>query len=153
MSGRVLAISVSDTRGTKKRNITTARLVENHGIQGDAHAGDAIRQVSLLALESIEKARAQGITVEPGDFAENITTSGIDLKLVAPGDRLEIGADAILEITQLGKECHDPCEIGKSMGKCAMPEEGIFARVVVGGNIRVSDSINFVSRSSLKDLD
>ena len=110
------------------------------GIQGDAHAGAGHRQVSLLAEESIEKIRARGVAVRPGAFAENVTTAGVDLGCLRVGDRLRIG-DCELEVTQIGKECHDRCEIFRRAGDCVMPREGVFARVLVGGTIRVGDPI------------
>jgi MOSC domain-containing protein YiiM len=146
MNGRVFAISVSNSKGTRKRNVADAVLVAKHGIDGDAHAGEWPRQVSLLASESINRVRAQGLDVRPGDFAENITTSGMDFRLLSPGDRVSIGQDAIIEVTQIGKNCSEPCEIGRRLGRCIMPEEGVFARVVRGGRIEVGDAIMPVSR-------
>jgi MOSC domain-containing protein YiiM len=107
---------------------------ENYGIEGDAHAGDWHRQVSLLAQESIDKMRALGLDVTTGDFAENITTSGIDLVSLPIGSRLTMG-DVLLEVTQIGKECHTRCAIYYQAGDCVMPREGIFARVLRGGRI------------------
>ena len=113
---------------------------ENHGIVGDAHAGDWHRQVSLLAQESIDKMRALGLDVNAGDFAENITTSGIDLVSLPIGTRLQVG-ETLLEVTQIGKECHTRCAIYDQAGDCVMPKEGIFARVLSGGTIRPGDSV------------
>lgn len=142
-NGTVIAISISQRRGIQKTNVSGARLVVNHGIDGDAHAGDWHRQVSLLALESIEKMRAKGAVVDPGNFAENITTAGIDIPALRVGDRLAIGA-AEVEITQIGKECHAHCQIFHQVGDCVMPREGVFARVITGGDIRVGDPVSEV---------
>jgi MOSC domain-containing protein YiiM len=140
MHGTVTAISVSEARGTRKSNVPDARLLADHGIEGDAHAGEHRRQVSLLARESIDKMIEAGIDVGPGAFAENITTSGIDLLALQPGDRLTVG-EAELEVTQIGKECHDRCAIYIEAGDCVMPREGIFARVLRGGTVAVGDEI------------
>ncbi len=138
--GRVAAISISAQKGVPKTNVPEARLVEDWGIEGDAHAGIWPRQVSLLALESIEKMRSRGLEVGPGAFAENITTESVDLSDLAVGARIRIGA-AELELTQIGKECHTRCAIFEAAGDCVMPREGIFARVLTGGVIRVGDSV------------
>ena len=142
-AGSVVAISISAQKGVPKTNVPAALLVAEHGLQGDAHAGDWHRQVSLLALESIEKMRAQGLDVGPGAFAENITTRSLDLPHLHVGDRLRIG-EAELEITQLGKECHSRCAIFEATGDCVMPREGVFARVLVGGPIQVGDPIQAI---------
>jgi molybdopterin adenylyltransferase len=141
--GRVVAISTSEKKGTPKTNVPSARLVAEWGIEGDAHAGRWHRQVSLLALESIEKMRQRGVAVRPGAFAENITTEGIDLLERQVGDHLAIGS-AVLEITQIGKECHARCAIFYRAGDCVMPREGIFARVIRGGEIRVGDAVTLL---------
>lgn len=143
-SGNVVAISVSDTKGTAKTNVASAQLRPDWGIEGDAHAGTWHRQVSLLAMESIEKMRAKGLKVGPGAFAENITTEFIDVPHLSVGDRVHIG-ETELEITQIGKECHARCAIFQAAGDCVMPREGIFARVVVGGPIRVGDPVRVAS--------
>jgi MOSC domain-containing protein YiiM len=134
MSGRVVAVCISNGKGERKKPVSSALLIENHGIEGDAHAGDWHRQVSLLAEESIDKMREKGLDVTHGDFAENITTKGIDLISLPVGSRLSMG-DTILEITQIGKECHTRCAIFYQAGDCVMPREGIFARVVKGGEV------------------
>ena len=149
-TGKILAISVAEQRGTKKRNKSSALLVENFGIEGDAHAGDWHRQVSLLASESIDSMRSSGLEVGPGDFAENITTAGIDLGRLEVGDRLDLGNGVILEVTQIGKECHDRCAIFQMAGDCIMPREGIFARVVKGGLLRVGDPVKPVSANEAR---
>jgi len=138
--GRVVALSVSDRKGVPKTNVPEVELVENHGIAGDAHAGPWHRQVSLLAIESIETMRAKGADVGPGAFAENITTEGLDLPSLQIGDRIVIGG-AELEVTQIGKECHDRCAIYQAVGDCVMPREGIFARVLAGRRVRVGDGV------------
>ena len=143
MTGKLVAISVSEKKGTQKSNVPSAHLVEGHGIEGDAHAGPWHRQVSLLAQESIDKMTAAGLDVGPGDFAENLTTSGIDLLKLKIGDRLRIG-EAELEITQIGKECHDHCAVYELAGDCVMPREGIFARVLREGRISAGDAVNTI---------
>jgi MOSC domain-containing protein YiiM len=145
IKGRIKAISVSKERGTQKTNVPEAELKAGFGILGDAHSGSWHRQVSLLGLESIGKMIAKGARVFPGNFAENITTEGIDLCALRIGSRLKIGSDAELEITQLGKECHDRCEIFERIGDCIMPREGIFARVVKAGSIEVGDLIEVIN--------
>jgi MOSC domain-containing protein YiiM len=115
--------------------------MENVGLDGDAHAESGIRQVSLLAKESIEKIRAKGLDVHYGDFAENLTTEGIDLPSLPIGTRLKVGQDVLLEVTQIGKVCHNRCNIFYTVGDCVMPREGIFAKVIVGGEVQVADRI------------
>jgi MOSC domain-containing protein YiiM len=139
--GRVVAVSVSDRKGVKKRNIDAGRLIENFGLAGDAHAGDWHRQVSLLGVESIAKIRAKGINVAPGDFAENITTEGISLWQLPLGTRLKLGDEVLAEVTQIGKQCHNRCAIFHQVGDCVMPREGIFARVIKGGRVRPGDAV------------
>jgi molybdopterin adenylyltransferase len=141
IKGRIKAISVSIKKGTRKENVRQAELKEDDGIIGDAHAGSRHRQVSLLSFESITKASAKGTRVLPGDFAENITTEYIDLHLLKVGDKIHFNKVIELEITQLGKKCHTKCEIYKNIGECIMPREGIFARVIKGGLLRVGDEI------------
>jgi MOSC domain-containing protein YiiM len=140
MRGNIVAVCISETKGERKRPVPWITLQKDHGIFGDAHAGDWHRQVSLLAIESIEKMRALGLSVSAGDFAENITTIGIDLVALPVGSRLTIGA-ALLEVTQIGKECHTRCAIYHQAGDCVMPKEGIFARVIHGGEIKPGDRI------------
>ena len=138
--GNVVALSLSERKGTRKENRSHVTLVENWGVEGDAHAGNWHRQVSLLAMESIQKIRARGLDVHPGAFAENITTSGIDLASLPLGTVLRIG-EAILEVTQIGKECHARCAIYYQAGDCVMPREGVFARVLRGATITVLDPV------------
>ncbi len=133
LPARVVAVSISATKGVKKDNVTESRVLVNFGLEGDAHAGDWHRQVSLLAVESIDKMRQRGLDLKSGDFAENLTTQGIDLPLLPVGTRLRIGEEVELEVTQIGKACHHGCAIKQAVGDCVMPREGIFARVVRGG--------------------
>ena len=138
---RIHAISISETKGVRKSNVTSAVLRPDHGIVGDAHAGNWHRQVSLLAKESIEKMVERGLKVGPGDFAENITTEGIDLVALPIGERLHLGENALVEVTQIGKECHDRCAIYHEAGDCVMPREGIFVKVLTGGTINLGDPV------------
>lgn len=141
MTGEVIAVCTSERKGERKVNRGRGVLVQNFGLEGDAHGGDWHRQVSLLALESIEKMRARGLDVGPGDFAENITTRGIVLHTLPVGARLRIGTQALAEVTQIGKECHTGCAIRQQTGDCVMPREGIFVRVLRGGEVAVGDAI------------
>lgn len=146
--GRIKAISVSKEKGTQKTNVPRAELKADFGIVGDAHSGNWHRQVSLLGLESIGKMVAKGAKVAPGNFAENITTEGIDLCSLKIGSKLRLGSDVELEITQFGKECHSRCEIFEQIGDCIMPREGIFAKVVKAGSINVGDFIEVVDNEN-----
>ncbi|HUS71491.1 MAG TPA: MOSC domain-containing protein [Sedimentisphaerales bacterium] len=143
--GRIKAISISKERGTQKYNVPAAQLKAGFGIEGDAHAGNWHRQVSLLAEESIEKMRAKGASVTEGDFAENITTEGIDLQFLTIGSKLRLGADAEVEITQFGKKCHSGCIIFQQIGDCIMPREGVFAKVIKPGRIKTGDEIEVLN--------
>ncbi|HEY6874553.1 MAG TPA: MOSC domain-containing protein [Geobacteraceae bacterium] len=134
MTPEVVAVCISTTKGERKTPVAAVELRENHGIVGDAHAGEWHRQVSLLARESIAKMRALGLDVDAGDFAENFTTRGIDLVSLPIGTRLAVG-EAVIEVTQIGKECHTRCAIYYQAGDCVMPKEGIFARVIKGGTV------------------
>ncbi len=138
---KIRSIAVSKTKGTRKIPVEQALLVTEHGIQGDAHAGAWHRQVSFLAIESIEKAKAAGLSVGFGDFAENIATEGIDWVSIPVGARFRLGKSVLVEITQIGKECHKKCAIYYQAGDCIMPREGVFARVIEGGIIRCGDKI------------
>jgi MOSC domain-containing protein YiiM len=146
MKAEVVEVSISKEKGTRKEHIPEGVLIENHGFRDDAHAGDWHRQVSLLAMESIEKIRAKGLDVGPGDFAENITTRGIDLVNLPIGTRLKVGEEVLMEVTQIGKECHTRCAIYYQAGDCVMPREGIFTRVLKGGRVRKSDQIVVVDQ-------
>ena len=141
MKGKVLSINISEKKGTPKTKINPGVLIEDFGFEGDAHAGKWHRQVSLLAKESIDKSK--GLPSEGlchGVFAENITTEGIELYTIPVGTKLKVG-ECIIEISQIGKECHEGCAIQKLVGKCVMPREGIFARVIKGGKVFEGDDI------------
>ncbi len=138
--GKVVAVSVSARKGEKKTPVSSVTLVEEHGVKDDAHAGPGSRQVSLLSEESIGKMRAKGLSVGPGDFAENITVEGFFLPETKVGDRIRVG-DALLEISQIGKECHERCAIYIQAGDCVMPREGVFARVIRGGKVAPGDAV------------
>jgi MOSC domain-containing protein YiiM len=139
---KVIAVCRSEKKGTQKINIKKGKLEQEYGLEGDAHASSAWhRQVSLLALESIKKMRLLGLDVKPGDFAENITCEGIELFTLPVGTVLNIGKEVVLEISQIGKECHSGCAIFKTTGKCIMPKEGVFARVIKGGDVEEGDEI------------
>jgi MOSC domain-containing protein YiiM len=139
--GKVLAVNISEDKGTKKTNVQVCSLLKDFGLKSDAHGGPWHRQVSLLANESIEKMRVMGLNVGYGDFAENITTEGIDLVHLPIGTEILIGNSAILRVTQIGKECHGRCTIYYQAGDCVMPKEGIFAEVVTEGEVKVGDEI------------
>jgi MOSC domain-containing protein YiiM len=140
MPAEVVAVCISVNKGERKTPVAQVELRENHGIVGDAHAGEWHRQVSLLARESIEKMQRMGLDVDAGDFAENITTLGIDLPSLPIGTRLTVG-EVLIEVTQIGKECHTRCAIFYQAGDCVMPKEGIFARVLRGGIVKPGDTI------------
>jgi len=138
----VVAVCTSRKKGTKKKPVAEVLIKEGYGVTGDAHA-DCLthRQVSLLAMESIDKMRRLGFDLGPGDFAENITTQGIDMISLPVGTKIMLGDEVVMEMTQIGKECHTACAIRRQVGKCIMPEEGIFARVIQGGLVKAGDSI------------
>ncbi len=142
---KIVSIAKSNKKGARKVQIEEASLIPDHGLEGDAHAGTWHRQVSFLAAESIEKARKKGLDVTFGDFAENIATEGVNWEKLPIGTRLEIGDTALVEITQIGKECHNKCAIYYMAGDCIMPREGIFARVLKAGKIHSGDSIRIVN--------
>ena len=143
--GKVLAVNISEKKGEKKNKIDCGLFIENLGLENDAHAqADIIRQVSLLSKASIEKIRAKGLDVNYGDFAENLTIEGIDLPSLPIGTRLKVGREVLLEVTQIGKICHNRCNIYYTVGDCVMPREGIFAKVITGGQIKIDDQIEVV---------
>lgn len=145
-SGRIIAISISKKKGIPKTNVQSATLIENFGIEGDAHAGNWHRQISFLASESIDKMRQAGLpNLRPGAFAENITTEFIDIPNLQIGSKIKIGAETELEITQIGKECHSKCAIFFTVGDCVMPREGIFAKVIKSGRIFVGDDVQIIN--------
>jgi MOSC domain-containing protein YiiM len=139
--GKVLAVNVSEEKGTKKTNIQSCDLLKDFGLKGDAHAGPWHRQVSLLANESIDKMKAMGLKVGYGDFAENITTEGVDLVHLPIGTTIRVGDSVLLRVTQIGKECHERCAIYYQAGDCVMPKEGIFAEVLSEGEVKAGDEI------------
>lgn len=145
--GTLIAISLSDRRGIPKTNTSVAQLVTDWGIDGDAHAGHWHRQVSLLSIASINKMRALGAKVEPGAFAENLTIADLDVPALQIGAHIAI-RDALLEVTQIGKECHAHCAIYEQVGDCVMPREGVFARVLKGGEIHVGDAVLLSTQKS-----
>ena len=147
------AVNVSARKREKKSPVASVRLLEGHGIEGDAHGGTSgHRQVSLLSEESVSRMRAKGIDVGAGDFAENLTVEGIDLAEARVGRRIRVG-EALLEVTQVGKECHDRCAIYLQVGDCVMPREGIFAKVLHGGEIKQGDRITIVEEDAMEDAD
>ncbi len=141
--GTIRAVCTSPAKGTQKKNIGSCEIIENHGLKGDAHAGNWHRQVSLLAYEKIEAFKQRGAEVEDGAFGENLVVDGFDLRTLPIGTRF-ICNDVILELTQIGKECHSGCEIYKRMGDCIMPREGVFTKVIHGGTISVGDTITLL---------
>lgn len=146
--GKVLAVNISKEKGTRKSNVGQSCLLPEFGLKDDAHGGKWHRQVSLLAMESIAKMTQLGLKVGPGDFAENITTQGLNLVELPVGTRITIGLSALLEVTQIGKVCHTRCAIYYQAGDCVMPKEGIFARVLEGGEIKVGDEIHVLGGHS-----
>lgn len=144
MRGEVVSVNISDSKGVRKNRVEEALLLPEHGIESDAHSGNWHRQVSLLASESIDKMRDKGLVLDAGDFAENITTRGIDLLSLPVGTRVRVGADVLLEISQIGKECHERCAIYYQAGDCVMPREGVFARVIEGGRVKQGDLLEVI---------
>lgn len=141
--GKVIAVCTSPEKGTQKTNIRRGVFIEDYGIEGDAHAGKWHRQVSLLSYEKIEAFRARGAVVEDGAFGENLVVEGIDFKTLPIGTRFQCN-DVVLELTQIGKECHHRCEIFQKMGECIMPREGVFAIVLHGGVIKGGDNLEII---------
>lgn len=141
--GKVITVCTSPEKGTQKTNIGRGVFIEDYGIEGDAHAGKWHRQVSLLSYEKIEAFRARGAVVEDGAFGENLVVEGIDFKTLPIGTRFQCN-DVVLELTQIGKECHHGCEIFQKMGECIMPREGVFAIVLHGGEIKVGDNLEII---------
>jgi MOSC domain-containing protein YiiM len=142
----VVSVNISEEKGTRKHPLQGPVTITMLGMQSDAHAGDWHRQLSLLAQESIDKMQGRGLVLQPGDFAENITTQGMDLLTLPVGTRLRIGTAVTMEVTQIGKECHLGCEIRKLVGDCAMPRQGIFTRVITSGTIQAGDIITVISK-------
>ncbi|MGM0603438.1 MAG: MOSC domain-containing protein [Bacillota bacterium] len=145
MDAKIKAICRSKEKGTTKKVINKGELIENFGLKGDAHAGKWHRQISLLDNSSIDKMKNKGREISSGDFAENITTEGIENLYKLPvGQKIKISEEILLEITQIGKECHQGCEIMQEIGDCVMPREGIFARVIKGGKVKPGDKIEIL---------
>ena len=148
--GKIFSINLSAVKGVPKERAQRAVLVKDHGIEGDAHAGTPVRQVSLLDMESVRgqiadaKAKKATVEIRPGIYAENITTEGIDLAALKIGDKLRVGGTAVLRISKIGKECHNRCAIYHQVGDCIMPREGVFAEVLEGGEITVGDTIDAI---------
>ncbi|OGN98172.1 MAG: molybdenum cofactor sulfurase [Chloroflexi bacterium RBG_13_51_18] len=143
----VIAVCTSEKKGTVKTPVDEIVIQENLGVVGDAHAdGTTHRQISLLAMESIDKMRGKGIELKSGDFAENITTRDINLVSLPIGTRLNVGKEVVLEMTQIGKECHADCAIRKLVGDCIMPREGVFAKVIRGGRVKPGDAIKITKK-------
>ena len=138
--GKIMAVCISEKRGTQKKNIDKVCLIENFGLEGDAHGGNWHRQVSLLSYEKVRAFEEKGISVEDGAFGENLLVEGFDFKTLPVGTRFRCG-EALLEMTQIGKECHSHCEIYQAVGDCIMPREGVFARVLHGGVIQIGDEL------------
>ncbi len=139
--GKILSVNISERKGEKKHNVGEGCALMNLGLAHDAHIGMELRQISLLAAESIEKIRQKGLNVSYGDFAENLTTEGIELYTLPLGTKIKVGKDVLLEVTQIGKTCVKPCAIFYAVGDCVMPKEGIFTRVLSEGNIKIGDDI------------
>lgn len=145
MTGKIVSLNISEKKGVRKKPVPVVSLKTGYGIEGDAHASSEWhRQVSLLAIESIKKMQDMGLDVKPGDFAENITTEGIDLPNLPIGTQLTIGEDVKVEVSQIGKECHTRCAIYYQAGDCVMPKEGIFVRVLKGGLLKEGDQIDLL---------
>ena len=139
---KVIAVCKSAEKGTKKQDVKEGIIKEDFGLVGDAHADCCThRQVSLLAVSSIDKMRSLGFDINHGDFAENLTVEGMDLMLIPVGKRISIGKEIILEVTQIGKECHAGCAIFRQIGKCIMPKEGVFTKVIRGGLVKTGDRV------------
>ena len=146
--GWIRGICISRERGTQKYPVDEADLIEDWGIDGDAHAGKWHRQVSLLSLEKIEAFKARGVQVKPGAFGENVIVEGYDLKMLPVGTRFRTEGGCLLELTQIGKQCHSHCNIYQVVGDCIMPREGVFTRVLKGGKLKVGDRIETVPREN-----
>jgi MOSC domain-containing protein YiiM len=154
MHGRVFSVNINAVKGEPKEMVPSVVLREGLGLEGDAHAGPGLRQVSLLSIEDIEDAEAAsgdcGIDFKPGIFAENITTEHVDLAALRVGDQVALGDEAIVRITQIGKNCPAPCSVAKKAGRCIMPKQGIFAAVETGGAVRARDAIRVLKKNKAK---
>jgi len=143
--GKIVAICISKKKGVQKKDVKQCRLIENYGLEGDAHAGSWHRQISLLSIEGRLVMENKGIKLDAGDFGENVLTKGVDFANIIVGNELRLGRDALVRVTQIGKECHDRCNIYYQVGDCIMPREGIFAEVLEGGEIKIDDDIEFLN--------
>ena len=152
-AGTVVSVNVSERKAVRKVPVSRALLVEGRGLDGDAHAGDWHRQVSLLGQESIDKMVATGLSVSGGDFAENLTTSGVNLPSLPVGSVVAVGEQVVLRISQIGKECHTKCAIYRQAGDCVMPTEGVFATVERGGTVEVGDALRIGKPSDRTEVD
>lgn len=146
---KVVAVCISEKKGTQKHNVGSCKLIEYFGLEGDAHAGKWHRQVSLLARESADIMRQKGVNIKDGDFGENIVTEGIELKSLPVGTILKIGNNIIMKVTQIGKLCHDRCAIYYKAGDCIMPREGIFAEIIKGSTIKTGDEITILEKDAV----
>ena len=145
--GKIIAVCTAPKKGMIKENVGSGVLIEEYGIEGDAHGGFAHRQISLIAMEDIETMKAKLPDLVPGNFAENLTTEGFDLSALKIGDRVTAGPDCLLEVSQIGKECHTKCQVFQITGDCIMPKKGIFCRVIKGGTVKTGDDIAMADRS------
>ena len=143
--GKIVAICISKKKGVQKKDVKQCRLIENYGLEGDAHAGSWHRQISLLAIEGRLVMENKGAKLNAGDFGENVLTEGVDFTNILVGNELRLGENALVRVTQIGKECHDRCHIYYQVGDCIMPREGIFAEVLKGGEIKIDDDIEFLN--------
>ena len=139
-SAKIFKLSISSKKGEKKKNVPQVKLIESGGIEGDAHFG-SVRQISLLPFESFSKLVNDTLEINPGDFAENITTIGLDFSRIVVGSGIALGNSVILKVTQIGKECHNGCVIKRTVGDCIMPREGVFADVITGGVLCEGDPV------------
>lgn len=146
--GKIVAICISEKKGVQKKDIKRCKLIEHYGLEGDAHAGSWHRQISLLSKEARLVMENKGAKLNDGDFGENLLTEGINFANVKVGNKLRLGKDALVRITQIGKECHDKCSIYYQVGDCIMPRDGIFAEVLKGGEIKIDDDIEFLNDKS-----
>jgi MOSC domain-containing protein YiiM len=143
--GKIVAICISKKKGVQKKDVKQCRLIENYGLEGDAHAGSWHRQISLLSIEGRLVMENKGVKLNAGDFGENILTEDVDFANIMVGNEVRLGKDALVRVTQIGKECHDRCHIYYQVGDCIMPREGIFAEVLKGGEIKIDDDIEFLN--------
>jgi len=145
MAGVIRAVCISAEKGTAKKDVGKGTLIAEHGIEGDSHTGTWHRQVSMLAMESIRKVQELGLMeIKPGDFAENLAIEGLNFEDLTVGRRIKIGSSAIGEVTQIGKECHNECEIRRKLNDCIMTREGIFLRIHVGGPVQTGDPVELL---------